>query len=76
MIKLMAKRPQEKKQQIQAVMRELTSPKMMEQVREWMEIPQDKRMTMVRPFWLQQFRSLRLPNGAASAEGSLTRPHL
>lgn len=53
MIKLMAKRPQEKKQQIKAVMRELTSPKMMEQVQEWMELPQDKRLTMVCPFWLR-----------------------
>lgn len=60
MIKLMAKKPHEKKSQIQAVMRELTSKKMMEHVREWMEPPDGDRLTSVRDVGLLQ-RRLSLP---------------
>lgn len=56
MIKLMAKKPHEKKSQIQAVMRELTSKKMMEHVREWMEPPDGDRLTSVRHSGLLQLR--------------------
>lgn len=47
MIRLMAKKPKEKKEQVLEVMRQLTSAEMMEHVNQWMEIPQDRKLTQV-----------------------------